>query len=72
MRGQRDMKSDIFRISKKLILAIVLVAIAIVYSVDSLFFRNLFWERLLANSVIALVYLALVVAYLKIKKHKQK
>jgi len=37
----------------------VLVLIAVVVSVDLLFFRNRFWERLIVNIGIVLVFVAL-------------
>ncbi len=36
----------------------IVVMIAIVVSIDLLFFRNLFWERLAANIGIVLVFVA--------------
>lgn len=43
----------------------VIVMAAIVVSVDVLFFRHRFWERLIANIVIALVFITLYVNFLK-------
>jgi len=43
----------------------VLVMVAVVVSVDLLFFRNLFWERLLANIGIVLVFVAFYFRFLK-------
>jgi hypothetical protein len=44
----------------------VLALIAVVVGVDVLFFRNRFWERLIANVGIVLVFAAF---YLKFLKH---
>ena len=43
----------------------VLIMIAVVVSVDLLFFRNRFWERLIANIGIVLVFLAFYLRFLK-------
>jgi uncharacterized membrane protein len=43
----------------------VLIMIAVVVSVDLLFFRNLFWERLIANIGIVLVFIAFYLRFLK-------
>ena len=43
----------------------VLVLIATVVSVDVLFFRNRFWERLLANVGIVMVFAAFGLRFLK-------
>ena len=43
----------------------VLVLIATVLSVDVLFFRNRFWERLLANVGIVMVFAAFGLRFLK-------
>jgi uncharacterized membrane protein len=42
-----------------------LIMIAIVVSVDLLFFKNRFWERLIANIGIVLVFLAFYLRFLK-------
>ena len=42
-----------------------MVMIAIVVSVDLLFFRNRFWERLMANIGIVLVFVAFYLRFLK-------
>lgn len=44
----------------------VVVLIAVVVSVDLLFFRNLFWERLIVNIGIVLVFAAFYLRFLKI------
>ena len=44
----------------------VLVMVATVVAVDILFFRHHFWERLMANIGIVLVYIAF---YLRFMKH---
>ena len=43
----------------------IVVMIAVVVSVDLLFFRNLFWERLIANIGIVLVFAAFYFRFLK-------
>ena len=43
----------------------VLVLIAVVVGVDVLFFRNRFWERLIANVGIVLVFAAFYLRFLK-------
>ena len=43
----------------------VLVMVAVVVGVDVLFFRHHFWERLIANVGIVLVFLAFYVGFLK-------
>jgi uncharacterized membrane protein len=42
-----------------------LIMIIIVVSVDLLFFKNRFWERLIANIGIVLVFLAFYLRFLK-------
>ncbi len=43
----------------------VLIMIAVIVSVDLLFFRNQFWERLMANIGIVLVFIAFYLRFLK-------
>jgi hypothetical protein len=43
----------------------ILVLIAVVVSVDLLFFRNQFWERLIVNIGIVLVFAAFYLRFLK-------
>jgi hypothetical protein len=43
----------------------VLLLIAVVVSVDVLFFKNQFWERLMVNIGIVLVFLAFYFRFLK-------
>ena len=43
----------------------ILVLIAVVVSVDLLFFKNRFWERLLVNIGIVLVFAAFYLRFLK-------
>jgi hypothetical protein len=43
----------------------ILVLIAVVVSVDLLFFRHLFWERLIVNIGIVLVFAAFYLRFLK-------
>ncbi len=44
------------------VIAIVVMFI-VVYIIDSLFFRYLFWQRLIANIVIVIVFLAFIYKY---------
>ena len=43
----------------------ILVLIAVVFGVDFLFFRNRFWERLIVNIGIVLVFAAFYLRFLK-------
>ena len=43
----------------------VLVLVAVVVGVDVLFFRNRFWERLMVNVGIVLVFAAFYLRFLK-------
>ncbi len=43
----------------------VLVMVAVVVGVDLLFFRNLFWERLVANVGIVLVFVAFYLGFFR-------
>jgi hypothetical protein len=43
----------------------VLALVAVVVSVDVLFFRHRFWERLMANVGIVLVFVAFYLRFLK-------
>jgi hypothetical protein len=43
----------------------VVLLIAVVVSVDFLFFKNRFWERLMANIGIVLVFAAFYLRFLK-------
>jgi hypothetical protein len=43
----------------------ILVLIAVVVGVDLLFFRNRFWERLIVNIGIVLVFVAFYLRFLK-------
>jgi hypothetical protein len=43
----------------------VLALVAVVVGVDVLFFRNRFWQRLMVNAGIVLVFLAFYVRFLK-------
>ena len=47
------------------VVVFVLVLIAVVVSVDLLFFRNYFWERLMVNIGIVLVFGAFFLRFLK-------
>ena len=48
----------------KYILSVVIVFI-VIYSIDSLFLRHLFWERLIVNIGIVLVFIILMLRYIK-------
>jgi len=48
------------------VLVYVLLLVAVVFGVDFLFFRNRFWERLMANIGIVLVFAAF---YLRTLRH---
>jgi type IV secretory pathway VirB2 component (pilin) len=43
----------------------IVVLIAVVVSIDLLFFKNRFWERLMVNIGIVLVFLAFNLRFLK-------
>lgn len=43
----------------------VLVMVAIIVAVDVLFFRHRFWQRLIANIVIVLAFVAFYLVFLK-------
>jgi arginine exporter protein ArgO len=43
----------------------IVLLVAAVVGVDLLFFRNRFWERLMANSGIVLVFVAFYLRFLK-------
>jgi len=49
-----------------IVLAYVLAMIAVIVAADALFFRNYFWERLMVNIGIVLVFLGF---YLRFFKH---
>ncbi len=44
---------------------LVLLMIATIVAVDVLFFRHRFWERLMANVGIALIYIAVFLSFVK-------
>ncbi len=48
----------------KYILSVVIVFI-VIYSIDSLFLRHLFWERIIVNIGIVLVFIILMLRYIK-------
>jgi len=48
-----------------MLVAYVVVMIAVIVGADLLFFRNLFWERLIANIGIVLVFVAFYMRFLK-------
>ena len=43
----------------------VLLLVAVIFGVDFLFFRNRFWERLIVNIGIVLVFAAFYLRFLK-------
>ncbi len=43
----------------------IVLMVAVIISVDILFFRNLFWERLAVNAGIVLVFIAFYLRFLK-------
>ena len=51
--------------SKILIVAYVVAMVVVVVAVDLLFFRDQFWERLIANIGIILVFIAFYLRFLK-------
>jgi uncharacterized membrane protein len=51
--------------SKTTVILYVVLMAAIIVAVDFLFFRNRFWERLLVNVGIVLVFAALYLRFLK-------
>jgi hypothetical protein len=48
-----------------IVVSYVMMLIAVIVTVDVLFFRNLFWERLMANVGIILVLVAFYLRFLK-------
>jgi hypothetical protein len=50
---------------KARIVLYVLALVAVVVGVDVLFFRHLFWERLIVNVGIVLVFVAFYLSFLK-------
>jgi len=56
----------VIEMTKNMFVALyVVVLIAIVVSVDLLFFKNRFWERLMVNIGIVLVFAAFYLRFLK-------
>jgi hypothetical protein len=51
--------------NKLLIIAFVAIMIAVVVGVDLLFFKDRFWERLIANIGIVMVFIAFFLRFLK-------
>jgi len=51
--------------SKAVVVLYVLALIAVVVSVDVLFFRNRFWERLMVNVGLVLVFWAFYLRFFK-------
>jgi uncharacterized membrane protein len=59
LNGRIEMPRNIY------VVLFVLVLIAVVVSVDLLFFKKLFWERLMVNIGIVLVFAAFGLRFLK-------
>jgi len=56
----------VIAMTRSLIVALYLaVLVAVIISVDLLFFRNRFWERLMVNIGIVLVFTAFYLRFLK-------
>jgi protein-S-isoprenylcysteine O-methyltransferase Ste14 len=51
--------------SPYVIAVVVVLLVAVIVAVDILFFRNLFWERLMANIGIVLVFAAFALRFLR-------
>lgn len=51
--------------TKSLSVAYVVVLIAVIVGVDLLFFRNRFWERLMVNIGIVLVFVAFYLRFFR-------
>ncbi len=50
---------------KTLVAVFIVAMIAVIVTVDVLFFRNFMWERLIANIGIVLVFIAFYFVFLK-------
>jgi uncharacterized membrane protein len=62
----RDIVERVIEMPRNIfVVACILVLIAVVVSVDLLFFRNRFWERLMVNVGIVLVFAAFYLRFLK-------
>jgi len=55
----------IIRLMSTQVLVLILAMVAVVVGVDGLFFRNFFWERLMANVGIVLIFAAFYLRFLK-------
>jgi len=55
----------IIRLMNTQVLVLILAMVAVVVGVDVLFFRNFFWERLMANVGIVLIFAAFYLRFLK-------
>jgi uncharacterized MAPEG superfamily protein len=58
------LRGDMMERFSKYIISVVIIFI-VIYSIDSLFLRHLFWERLIVNIGIVLVFLVLFLRYMK-------
>jgi uncharacterized membrane protein len=60
------------RDARPAVVAYVLTLVAVVVAVDVLFFRHQFWERLIANVGIVLVFAALYLVFRRALRAKPK
>jgi hypothetical protein len=51
--------------SSYVVAMVIVLLVAVVVSMDILFFRNLFWERLMVNVGIVLIFAAFYLRFLK-------
>jgi hypothetical protein len=51
--------------SSYVVAMVIVLLVAVVVSMDILFFRNLFWERLMVNVEIVLIFAAFYLRFLK-------
>jgi hypothetical protein len=59
-------ESEVIEVTKNMsVVLYIVVLIAVVISVDLLFFKNRFWERLIVNIGIVLVFAAFYLRFLK-------
>ena len=48
-----------------LLVVVIMLLVAVVVGVDLMFFRNLFWERLMVNVGVVLIFAAFYLRFLK-------
>ena len=58
------LRGDMMERFSKYIISVVIIFI-VIYSIDSLFLRHLFWERLIVNIGIVLVFIVISLRYMK-------